>query len=161
VTSAVLTKRPVHRDHLFELIALEVRPDQRDLVTANLFTFAEAAYEPGSAVWGLWVGPVPVGLMAMIDFRGTPDPYSEVDPDAAYLWRLMITAEHQGKGHGSAALVLAAGVAQEWGFARMMAGVMDAAHSNLPFYLRHGFRATDRVAQGDRMITLDLAEFRR
>jgi diamine N-acetyltransferase len=155
-----LEKRPVRREHLPELIALEVRADQHGLVTANLRTLAEAAYEPGAAVWGLWAGDVAVGLLAMIDFRLDPEPYSEVDADAAYLWRLLIGAEHQGKGYGSAALAMAVEVARGWGYARLMAGVSDVPHSNLGFYVRHGFRVTDRVAEGDRMITLEVAEFR-
>ena len=80
-----LERRPVHRDHLFQLIALQVAPGQRDLVTANLYTFAEGFCEPGALIWGLWVGDLPVGLMAMIDFRGDPEPFEEVAPDAIYL----------------------------------------------------------------------------
>ena len=155
----VLEHRTVHRDHLSALIALEVRADQRDLVTANLYTFAEGFCEPGALVWGLWVGDVPVGLMAMIDFRDDPEPFEEVAPDAIYLWRLMIAEAHQGKGYGSAALGLAVKEARARGYGRIMAGVRDAAHSNLAFYERHGFKATDRVYEGDRMIDLDLAAF--
>lgn len=155
----VLERRPVHRDHLFALIALQVREDQRDLVTANLYTFAEAFCEPGALVWGLWLGEEPVGLMAMIDFRGDPEPFEEVPAGAIYLWRLMIAEGHQGKGHGSAALGFAVQEAKARGYGQIVAGVRDAAHSNLGFYERHGFSATGRVHDGDRMIVLDLADF--
>lgn len=151
-----MERRDITRDHLFELIALEVREDQRDLVARNIETLAEAPYETGARVWGLWDGGTPFGLMAMVH----PDEFLWHDPgddrQAAYLWRLMIDARHQGKGFGRAAVNEALGVAREWGFPRLAASVADKPHSSMGFYERLGFRWTGRIVEGEKVITIDV-----
>ena len=153
----MLEKRAVHRDDLWPLINLAVRPDQRDLVSSNMKTFAEAPFEPGSRVWGLWVGTVPVGLMAMVHPREYPFHLECDDTEAAYLWRLMIAAGHQGRGHGRSAIGMALAVAREWRCPRLTVGVGDLPHSAQAFYERTGFRWTGRVVDGDRIMTRDVA----
>lgn len=151
-----LERRAVTRDTLWPLIALEVRADQRDLVSPNIRTFAEAPFETGARVWGLWDGDEPVGLMAMVH----PAEYLWHQPgddrEAAYLWRLMIAAPFQGRGYGRQAVAMAVGVARGWGCPRITAGVSDVAHSNLGFYERLGFRWTGRYEEGEKVIALDL-----
>jgi diamine N-acetyltransferase len=156
-----MERRPVLREHVLPLIGLKVRPDQMDLVSSNAKTVAEAAYETGSHVWGLWDGEVLVGLMAMIHPGEYPwDDYSfhqpGADRTAAYLWRLMVGAEFQGRGYGGAALAEAVAQAREWGCTRLTAHVSDAPHSNLPFYERFGFRKTGVIEDGELVIVLDL-----
>ncbi len=98
-----LTRRRVGREDVNPLIRLDVHEAQRGLVAPNAVTLAQAAYEPGAHVWGLWDGAVPVGLIAMVDPReGLLDEGD--DPEGAFLWRLMIGAAHQGRGNGRAAL---------------------------------------------------------
>jgi diamine N-acetyltransferase len=157
----MLERRAVQRDHVLPLIGLKVRPDQEDLVSSNAKTLAEAAYETGSYVWGLWDEKTLVGLMAMIhpgeyawDLNSSPEPGE--DRTAAYLWRLMIGAAFQGKGHGRTALNEAVIQARAWGCSRLTAHVSTAGHSNLPFYERFGFRNTGRIEDGEAVIALDL-----
>lgn len=152
----MLEKRIVLRDHLLPLIDLAVHPDQRHQVAPNVKTFAGAAFEPGAQVWGLWVGAVPVGLMAMIDPHRDPYLPEGEDPEAAYLWRLMIDAGHQGQGHGRAAIGLALDVAWGWGCPRLTLGVSDSHPAAQAFYERQGFRLTGRVVDGDRMLVRDV-----
>jgi diamine N-acetyltransferase len=158
---SMLTRRPVIRAHVLPLIALHVRPDQLDLVSNNAKTLAEAAYEPGSHVWGLWVADTLVGLMAMINpAQDTADDYPLIDPrdgtPAAYLWRLMVGADFQGRGYGAAALQMAFAQTRDWGFSRLFAHVSHAPHSNLPFYQHHGFANTGVVQDGELVIAIDL-----
>ena len=152
----MLEARAVLRAHVPVLIGLQVRPDQRDLMTANVVTLAEAPYEPGARVWGLWSGEEAVGLLGMQNTAEITEPEPEDDLGAAYLWRLMIGAGHQGRGHGRAAMGLAEAVARGWGFRRMVLGVSPEAHSNQGFYEALGYRATGRMAWGDRMMERDL-----
>ena len=152
----MLEKRAVTRDHLWPLIELTVRPDQRDLVSSNMKTFAEAPFEPGSRVWGLWDGNQPVGLMAMVHPREYPFHKHGDDREAAYLWRLMIAADRQGRGLGRAAITMALQVAREWGCPRLTASVSDVAHSNMGFYQRQGFHWTGRFDEGEKVITRDV-----
>ncbi len=152
-----LDARPVTRDTLAQLIGLSVRGDQRDLVSANVKTVAEAAYEPGAMVWGLWDGTAPVGLLAMVDPAGVRLNGPFVQPGAAYLWRLMIAADQQGRGYGAQALRLAIATATLWDAPCLVVGVNDVPHGNRGFYERHGFRSTGVVEDEDLLLILDLA----
>ena len=158
----MFSRRPVLREHVLPLIRLTVRPDQIDLVSSNAKTLAEAAYETGSHVWGLWDRENLVGLMAMVH----PDecPWDEDYPlqkqgdrrTAAYLWRLMIGADFQGKGYGAAALAEAFTQARSWGYAKITAHVSYAPHSNLPFYERYGFQSTGVIDNEELIIVADI-----
>jgi diamine N-acetyltransferase len=156
----MLVRRPVLREHVLPLIRIKVRPDQEDLVSGNAKTLAQAAYETGSYVWGLWDDKVLVGLMAMIHPGEYPwDDYSQQQPadrTAAYLWRLMIGAEYQGRGYGAMALAEAVAQTRAWGCSRLTAHVSNAPHSNLAFYERFGFRSTGMIEDGELVIALDL-----
>ena len=152
-----LEARPVTRDTLWPLIGLTLRDDQRDLVATNMQTFAEAAYEPGSVVWGLWDGDEPVGLMAMVDPDGVARNGPFLLPGAAYLWRLMVAADRQGRGYGGQALRLAIATARGWGAGHLVVGVNDVAHGNRGFYESFGFVSSGVVEDGDLLLSLDLA----
>ena len=145
----MLEKREITRETLGALLALRVRPDQPGLVADNAVTLAEAPFETGSRVWGLWDGEVPVGLMALVH----PEEFQWHDPgddtEAAYLWRLMIDQHHQGKGFGRAAIDLALAVARGWGKPRLVSSVANVPHSNIGFYERLGFRKTGRIVEGE------------
>jgi diamine N-acetyltransferase len=157
----MLERRPVIRAHVLPLIGLVVRPDQADLVSSNAKTLAEAAYETGSQVWGLWDDQALVGLMAMINPSEHPwGDYPFVDPrdgtPAAYLWRLMMGADFQGRGYGAAALAMAFAQSRTWGYTRLIAHVSYAPHSNLPFYQRYGFETTGLVEDDELVIAAKL-----
>jgi diamine N-acetyltransferase len=156
----MLEKRAVTRDHVGALIGLDVLPGQRDLVSPNVRTLAQAAYEPGAYVWGLWDaaadGAAPVGLMAMVHPREYPFHEPGDDREAADLWRLMIAAGYQGRGFGRAAVALALAVARDWGCPRLTLGVADAPQAAQGFYERLGFRWTGQVADGERTMTRDV-----
>ena len=159
----MLQRKPIIRAHVLPLIGLTVRSDQLDLVSNNAKTLAEAAYETGSSVWGLWDSETLVGLMAMINPSEHPfQDYPFVDPrdgtPAAYLWRLMVGAGFQGRGYGAAALEMAFETARDWGFTRLIAHVSDAPHSNLPFYQRFGFEPTGLIEDGELVIAAQVAE---
>lgn len=157
----MLVRRPVLRDHVRPLIEIRVRPDQQNLVSDNAKTLAQAAYEPGSYVWGLWDAETLVGLMAMIHPREYPwdtvtRPEPGNDTTAAYLWRLLIGAEFQGKGYGSAALADAFAQARAWGCALLTAHVSETPNSNLGFYESFGFRRTGEVEDGELVIAVEV-----
>ena len=157
----MLVRRLVLREHVLPLIGLVVRPDQNNLVSSNSKTLVQAAYETGSYVWGLWDGETLVGLMAMIHPGEYPwDEYLVHEPGdngrCVYLWRLMIGADFQGKGYGSAALAEAFAQTRAWGYERLTAHVSDATNSNLGFYQRHGFQSTGIIEDGELIITADI-----
>ncbi len=150
-----MQRRAVSYENVNALLRLKTGADQDGLVAPNPVTLAQAAYEPGSHVWGLYDGDTPVGLMAMIHpHHGKLDEGD--DPDGAYLWRLMVAAEHQGKGYGRLAIEECKAQAREWSLPRLVSSVVDAPNSNMGFYERLGFRQTGRIVDGELEIVMDL-----
>ena len=142
--------RPVTRDHLSALMRLDVHPGQKGLVAPNSVTLAQVAYDqPGGHVWGLWDGDTPVGLLAMIDPRVYPWMEEGDDHEAAHVWRLMIAADHQGRGFGRAAMEDAFEIARSWNLPRLCVTAVPRDDSAIPFYERLGMRQTGRIVDGE------------
>ena len=144
------------RDHLRALFRLDVHPAQCKLVAPNSNTLAQAAYETGSEVWGLWDGDNPVGLLAMIDPTRHLWPEEGDDLQAAYIWRLMIDKTQQGKGYGRAATELAIAQTRVWALPRVSVTVVENnPASALPFYENQGFVKTGRIIDGETELMRD------
>ena len=142
--------REITRDNLGAVCRLRVAPEQDDLVSPNVMTMAEVPFEPGAWVRALWLGEEPVGLLAMLRPSAYPeDEDIEIRRDAAYVWRLMVAEDFQGRGFGKAALDEARRMALSWGYKGMTLTVGQAPHSAIPFYQRYGFEKTGRVLWGD------------
>lgn len=139
--------RPVAREEVQAIGRLAVAPHQTAFVTAPLWTLAQAPFEPGAVLLGIWEGDTAVGLLAMIDMRAAASDAerSEMHPDAGYLWRLMVDAAHQGRGHGGAAIAEAKARAASWGFSRLTLAFKPVPGNPRPYYERHGFRLTGRL----------------
>ena len=150
-----LSSRLVSRADVTALCRLDVRGDQGGRVAPNAVTIAQAAYEPGAHVWGLWDGDAPVGLMALID-QAEADLDDGDDPRCAFLWRLMVDAAHQGRGHGAAALRIAEARSRAWGKPRLVTSAVDLPEGAAAFYERHGFRRTGRVLDDEVELTRGL-----
>lgn len=153
----MVERREITRETLAPLLKLKVRPDQEHLVAPNPVTIAQAAYEkPGGYVWGLWDGNTAVGLLAMIH----PKEYQHLeegdDPEGAYIWRLLIDAEQQGKGYGRGAIQAALDVARDWNLPRLATSVVDADDSNIGFYERMGFRRTGTFVDDEIVMTREV-----
>lgn len=147
----MLDRRDITRENLSSLLRLKTRADQRHLVAPNAVTIAQAAYEPGSYVWGLWNDETAVGLLAMLH-PGEALLEDGDDPGAAYIWRLLIDENYQGNGHGRAAIDLALAKARDWGLPTLATSVVDAGDSNIGFYEHLGFRRTGRIVDGEIML---------
>lgn len=144
----MLERREVTRETLSQLLRVKTRPDQEHLVAPNAITIAQAAYEPGSHLWGLWDGETAVGLLAMLHPREANLEAGD-DPDGAYIWRLLIGAEHQGKGYGRSVILEALAQARSWDLPRLATSVVDAPDSNIGFYEHMGFRRTGTFVDGE------------
>ena len=141
----MLERREITRDHLRPLFRLKVTDAQQDQVAPNEFSLAEQAYEPASQAWGLWDGDILVGFMSMIDMSRYPHREDADDPESAYIWRLLIGKEFQGKGYGRAAIEQAAEVAQGWGLSKLSLSFVDKEGGAGPFYEKCGFRRTGQI----------------
>ncbi len=142
--------RLVEKADVTPLLDLWTADDQLRFVAPNAATIAEAADEPAAYVFTIWADGVRVGLMALIDMTEL-DP-SEVqpedEPEAGFLWRLMIGEAHQGKGYGTAAIQWAFDWARARGRPRMSVEVVETNAPAIALYERMGFRATG-VLYGD------------
>ncbi|MFS4439179.1 GNAT family N-acetyltransferase [Paracoccaceae bacterium GXU_MW_L88] len=145
MSDVTLDFREITRDHLDDLFAIRLTDAQDKLIDPPVYTLAQAAYEDGIYLRGLWLGTRAIGLLAMIDPQRYLDPEDIDDPDAAYLWRISIDKEAQGQGHGRAAIAHCIEVAKGWGLPRLALGVHDKPESALGFYEKLGFQRTGAV----------------
>ena len=127
--------RPVTAENEAAVAALRVRPSQERLVAANVQSLADARAVPACEPFAVYAGAVPVGfLMLRHDYPGQQD---------YYLLRLMIAAEHQGRGYGTAALRrLVAHVRTLPGATALRTSYDLGAGNAGPFYARLGFVET-------------------
>jgi histidinol dehydrogenase len=145
--------RPVTSDDVIPLVKVKTTPEQEKFVAPNAVSLAQAAYKPAGRPFGLYANGEPVGFVLLWDARRDPDPADVADQ--LYIWRLMIGAQHQGKGHGQAAM--------RWVIdeARRM-GVASVGLSHVPenpvgaFYEKFGFRYTGKVNEGEHEMVLEL-----
>lgn len=151
-----VTLIPVVRDDLRPLFKLKVSPDQTGFVAPNEITLAQAPYETGAYVFAVRDGETHAGLAAMIDFREHAYLTDIDDPQAAYLWRLSIGAEHQGKGHGRAAMGWLIDWAKTRGNPRMMTSAVETNTAALRFYESLGFRPTGAMEEAEVVLSRDL-----
>ena len=146
----MIERREITRDTVDAILRLKVRDDQPGMVAPNSVTLAQVAYEqPGSYVWGLWNGDTPVGLIAMINPNEYPWPEDGDDTGAAYVWRLMIDGDHQGKGFGRAAIDQAIDITKSWNLPRLCLTAVEKDGSAIPFYEHLGFSRTGRIVDGE------------
>ncbi len=139
----------ITRETLGAVMKLQVREDQRRFVADNAKSIAQAHFWQDIAWFrAIAFGGEPVGFV-MLAFE--PD-------EPPYLWRLMIDAAHQGRGHGKAAMAL---IVEE--VRRQRPGATELVLSHVPgdggpgaFYEALGFVDTGRVHEGERVLSLAL-----
>lgn len=148
----MLGAREITAETVRSLINISVREDQRKLVANNATTIAQSHYDRLSWVRGLWVGDQPVGLIAMIDLRSDhPRCENGAPANTAYLWRLMIAGDHQGKGYGAQAMEIAFDQARHWGRDIFCTSVVESAVAAQAFYQRFGLQPTEKISYGERL----------
>ena len=145
----MLELRPPTRHTLRRIWKLEVAEDQRDFVAPNLVTLAQAPYEGGAYPFGIWKDDEPVGFLAMIDLRQVHEPEEGEDTNAAFLWRLMIAAQYQGRGYGRFVLGLCFDWARGMCLPRMVTSAVETNHVAQKLYESAGFVRTGRVIDGE------------
>lgn len=140
--------RPVDATNIDEVLALEVRPSQRRFVANNARSLAEAwAHRERAWPRACYAGGELVGFI-MLDLG---------EPEGLVLWRMLVGAEHQGRGHGRAILEAVVAHARTLpGRQRLFTSYVPGDGSPGPFYERHGFRPTGEVDEGEVVLVLDL-----
>ncbi|MEO8355766.1 MAG: GNAT family N-acetyltransferase [Chloroflexota bacterium] len=96
-----LSIQPVSRDNWRALARLKVREDQAHFVASNVYSIAEARFgfdEADGSHWemytlGIYDAEIPVGFL-MYGYNFSTQDFQ------AFIIRLMVDANHQGKGYG-------------------------------------------------------------
>ncbi|RYG91342.1 GNAT family N-acetyltransferase [Loktanella sp. IMCC34160] len=88
-------------------------------------------------------------MLAMIDMSRYPEPEEADDRESAYIWRLLIGADYQGKGYGRAAIAEAEAVAREWRLPRVSLSFVDQPDGPEGFYQKSGFVRTGKLIDGE------------
>lgn len=137
---------PVNRANFTSCIDLEVAPDQKGFVADNLYSIAQAKVEP---TW------VPMAVMDGETVVGFAMYGHEVDVGRWWIIRLMIGAEHQGKGYGHAAMkALVARMVDLHGAGEIRLGCVPGNDRAKHLYERHGFRETGEIEDGEAIMLL-------
>lgn len=90
--------REITPDNWQKVLELKVRDDQTGFVASNLYSLAESKVFPDCVPLAIYAGEQPVGFL-MYTFENERKEW--------WIFRLMISAEQQGKGYGRAAMLQA------------------------------------------------------
>ncbi|MDP9373863.1 MAG: GNAT family N-acetyltransferase [Chloroflexota bacterium] len=140
---AEVSLREITADTVRAICRLAVAPEQEGFVAPNAVSIAQAYFEPRAWFRAIYAGDTPVGFIMLDD-----------DPERGvyFLWRLMVAAEHQGKGYGRRA------VAHLLDYVRTRPGARELLVSYVPgeggpagFYRRLGFEPTGAM-EGDEVV---------
>jgi diamine N-acetyltransferase len=140
-----LRLEPVTQDNVRAACKLQLRAGQEDLVAPVAWSLADAYTVPDIA----WPRLIYAGgqLTGFVMAAFAPD--HENPLFHAYLWRLNVGAEHQGKGCGRFAVEEVIQEALRRGHRRLTVTYHEGPHGPEEFYRRLGFRPTGEHNQGE------------
>ncbi|MFI5831833.1 GNAT family N-acetyltransferase [Streptomyces sp. NPDC051578] len=154
MTSSTPRLAPVTPDNFDAVCAIRLHPHQEGFVSPVLKSLAEA-YVYGPLAWPRAIidGDEVVGfVMAFLDFPWDGNPADR----RSGLWRLNISADHQGKGYGRFAVGAVAEEVRRAGGSRLYVTWHPGERGPEPFYLGLGFRTTGELSGAQRVGVLDL-----
>ncbi|MEM6393196.1 MAG: GNAT family N-acetyltransferase [Planctomycetota bacterium] len=154
-----VTLEQVTPGNLGAVLRLGVKMEQRRLVAENAKSLAEAYVYPDRA-WPrvICVEGRPVGFV-MLDLVGPDHPEAPDGRASYFLWRLMIGAEHQGKGFGRAAMLAVIEHVRGLPDARWLdTSYVPGVHGPAGFYAGLGFVPTGEVDDGEIVTRLRFGE---
>lgn len=143
---AAVRLEPITGDNVKAVFDLELGPDQETFVAPNPWSLAQALAYQGKAWPRAIVAEDQVVGFVMLHI----DPEDE-DGQHFYLWRLMIGAHHQRRGHGAAAVERVIDEVRTRGATELFVSWVPGDGSPEPFYLRLGFVPTGEM-DGDEIV---------
>jgi diamine N-acetyltransferase len=143
----------VTRENVRAACMLKLRPDQEDLVAPVSWSLATAYTVPDLAWPRLIYDGAPLVGFIMAAFA----PEHENPLFHSYLWRLNISADHQGKGYGRFAVEELSHEAMRRGHNRLTVSYHAGPHGPEEFYRRLGFDPTGEYNEGETVAELFLA----
>ncbi len=145
----IITLQEVTEKTVWPIMKLQVAEDQRMFVAPNANSIAEAYFSNEAWFRAIYAGDEPVGFLML---------YADEKKPEYFLWRLMIAADHQGKGYGYKAMELLID------HVRTLPGANELLTSYVPgegdpsrFYYKLGFVETGEVEDNENVLRLDLS----
>lgn len=135
--------------------AVRVRPDQEQFVASVEKSFLHARENPDAKPWfrAVYDGDSPVGFV-MLSWNLTPGPELR---GPYFLWRLLVGADRQGRGYGTAILDEVVALLRADGATELITSYVPGEGSPGPFYLGYGFVPNGETDEdGEIILTLDL-----
>lgn len=146
----MLCIREVNEENYEEVIKLELKVDQKEVICTNLESLAEAyIYKDIAKAFAIYNDTIVVGFLLMqVDIK---DKYFDI-------WRIMIGKEFQGKGYGEQALRLAINFQIQNG-----AKVIHLSHQTNNYgpsklYKKVGFKYTGEIEDGEVLMEYQVAK---
>lgn len=143
---------PLTNDNLATVFDLRVAPGQENFVATNPWSLAQALVEYHVA----WPRAI-VAAEEVVGFLMLEIDPEEPDGRSFYLWRLMIGADHQRRGHGRLALDLAVEEVRRRAGTDLYTSWVPEEGGPEPFYLRYGFEPTGEIDDGEVVARLELS----
>jgi diamine N-acetyltransferase len=143
---ANVSLREVTAETVRVICALRVRPEQEQYVAPNAVSIAQASFEPRAWFRAIYVDETPVGFVML---------YDDAEAEEYFLWRLMVDADHQGKGYARQALdLLIDYVRTRPGASELRSSYVEGDDGPAEFYRRYGFVPTGDMEESEIEITL-------
>jgi diamine N-acetyltransferase len=141
-TSPEVSLREITKETLRQVLRLKVAPSQEGFVANNAISIAEAHFSPDRAWFrAIYADGAPVGFLMLEDDPSRP---------SYFLWRLMIDADHQGRGIGRRAIeLLVDHVRTRPGATELLTSCVPGEGGPGPFYEKLGFAYTGDVDEGE------------
>jgi diamine N-acetyltransferase len=133
------------------VLALRVAPGQERFVGSVRSALAEAAGYPHAKPWyrAVYAGGEPVGFV-MVSWDVESQPPEIIGP--WFLWKLLIDARHQGRGHGSQVVRQVAGLVRAEGATELLTSYVPEDGGPAAFYERLGFVPTGQLDMNGEVI---------
>ncbi|MEZ5296537.1 MAG: GNAT family N-acetyltransferase [Ilumatobacteraceae bacterium] len=145
--------RDIDDDNREIVTGLRVAPGQEGFVSTVAESLQQAADTPEGNPWfrAIYDGDTPVGFV-MLSWNVEPDPPDIIGP--WFLWKLLIDADHQGRGHGAATTRHVADLIRAEGATDLLTSHVDGTGGPGLFYRRLGFEPTSarRGRRGDPVV---------
>ena len=139
--------KPVDRDNFRAVLKLSVSEDQKRFVASNAFSLAQAYAQPECTPLAVYSGDALVGFVM----------YAMDEEDKEYcIYRVMIAADHQGKGYGRAAMLkLIEHIREDRSHHVIYISFVPENAPARALYESLGFRPDGRIIEGEVVMMLE------
>jgi diamine N-acetyltransferase len=156
ISMSQITFRIVEEENFQAIINLSKTLDeyQSRCVAPNVVSLAQA-YLYKDIAWprAIYLDETPIGFV-MLDVA--PEDVTERGL-AYYLWRLMISYEHQGKGYGKIVLDMLVEKCKQDGKVVLYTSCEMEKSMPYAFYIKYGFIDTGIMDEGEEVLKLDIS----